>query len=236
VPRCGYVAAGSAAAGGALLALTQPSHECSAAAGTNAYWDARTVRPATPPATQGRPTWADKYAERILFTEADIAAGIDKLAARLNEDYGGPRPTPPLLVGVLHGVYVTLADLTRKLDFDHDVDFVKAASYGSGITAADVKLTVKMKFDVVGRDIILIDELVESGRTFAATADKMRRMGAKSVKTLCLVDKPSCHKVALDIDYWALQASLGPLDVKVIFIATLFILYDNPQWNIPAAE
>ena len=59
------------------------------------------------------------------------------------------------------------------------------------------------------RDIILIDELVESGRTFAATADKMRRMGAKSVKTLCLVDKPSCHKVALEIDYWALQASLG---------------------------
>ena len=61
--------------------------------------------PTKPP----RPTWADKYAERILFTEEQIAAGIDGLAARLTADYGGRRATPLLLVGVLNGVYMTCA-------------------------------------------------------------------------------------------------------------------------------
>ena len=86
-----------------------------------------------------------------------------------------------------------MADLTRKLDFDHDVDFVKASSYGASLTANEVIFNVKMKFDVKGRDIVLVDELVESGRTFGALAEKLRELGASSVKTLCLVDKPGCR-------------------------------------------
>ena len=86
-----------------------------------------------------------------------------------------------------------MADLTRKLDFDHDVDFVKASSYGASLTADEVIFNVKMKFDVKGRDIVLVDELVESGRTFGALAEKLRELGASSVKTLCLVDKPGCR-------------------------------------------
>ena len=86
-----------------------------------------------------------------------------------------------------------MADLTRKLDFDHDVDFVKASSYGASLTADEVIFNVKMKFDAKGRDIVLVDELVESGRTFGALAEKLRELGASSVKTLCLVDKPGCR-------------------------------------------
>ena len=86
-----------------------------------------------------------------------------------------------------------MADLTRKLDFDHDVDFVKASSYGASLTANEVIFNVKMKFDVKGRDIVLVDELVESGRTFGALAEKLRELGASSVKPLCLVDKPGCR-------------------------------------------
>ena len=68
------------------------------------------ARHLAPPAPLNpRPTWADKYAERILFTAEEIAAGIDGLAARLTADYGGRRATPLLLVGVLNGVYMTCA-------------------------------------------------------------------------------------------------------------------------------
>ena len=73
------------------------------------------------------------------------------------------------------------------------MDFVKASSYGASLTANEVIFNVKMKFDVKGRDIVLVDELVESGRTFGALAEKLRELGASSVKTLCLVDKPGCR-------------------------------------------
>ena len=73
------------------------------------------------------------------------------------------------------------------------MDFVKASSYGASLTADEVTFNVKMKFDVKGRDIVLVDELVESGRTFGALAEKLRELGASSVKTLCLVDKPGCR-------------------------------------------
>ena len=78
-----------------------------------------------------------------------------------------PRPPPPLRSSESRPslrlwLWRRLADLTRKLDFDHDVDFVKASSYGASLTADEVTFNVKMKFDVKGRDIVLVDELVES--------------------------------------------------------------------------
>lgn len=150
------------------------------------------------------PKWADHYVERILFTEQEIQAGIDSLAQRLNVDYEGRKP---LVIGVLNGAFVILADLTRRFDFEHDIDFIRAASYGlGGTTSADtVKLTVKMKFDVRGRDIIILDELVETGKTLKAIVELIKSMGAASVKTACLVNK-RCRVVDLKIDYVALEA------------------------------
>lgn len=148
------------------------------------------------------PAWADKYRDRVLYTPEQIQDGVRDLAAQLNRDYAD-KPTP-LLVGVLSGVYMTMADLTRLLEFEHDVDFIKASSYGTEINASAVKIETAMKHDVTGRDVILIDELVDTGKTFASTAAKLKSMGAKSVKLLCVLDKPDAHKVDLKLDYCAL--------------------------------
>merc|ERR1719356_189874 len=111
----------------------------------------------------------------------------------------------PLLIGVLTGVYVTMADLGRQLTFEHDVDFIKASSYGTDISAAACKITMEPKLDVCGRHVILIDEMVDSGKTFACTAAKLTEMGAASVRTLCIVDKVTAHLVDIEVDYCVLR-------------------------------
>jgi hypoxanthine phosphoribosyltransferase len=149
--------------------------------------------------------WADKYCERILFSAEDLQAAIASLAAQLNRDYGGKRDSPPLIIGVLSGVYMTLADLTRQLEFEHDVDFIKASSYGTATTPTEVQLATALNFDLVDRDVIVVDELVDSARTLSSICTTLRGKRARSVKTVCVIDKPLCHKVPFRPDYFALE-------------------------------
>jgi hypoxanthine phosphoribosyltransferase len=167
---------------------------------------------------QRRPTWAEAFVARTLFSEEEIAAGVQELSKRLNAEYGPARAIEekgddtrghdgPLLLGVLNGVFVFLADLTRQLDFEHDLDFIRASSYGTGGTEqGELLVDIKTKFDVRGREVILVDDLVDTGRTLKKLVSTIEAMGAKSVKTLCLVDKVACRKVDLEVDYVALRA------------------------------
>ena len=149
--------------------------------------------------------WADKYCESILFSAEELQAAIASLAAQLNRDYGGRRDSPPLIIGVLSGVYMTLADLTRQLEFEHDVDFIKASSYGTATTPREVQLATALNFDLVDRDVIVVDELVDSAKTLSSICTTLRGKRARSVKTVCVIDKPLCHKVPFRPDYFALE-------------------------------
>ena len=93
---------------------------------------------------------------------------------QLNRDYRGPRSSPPLIIGVLSGVFVTLADLTRQLTFEHDIDFIKASSYGKATTAREVQMATALKFDLAGRDVIVVDELVDSAKTLSSILTTLR--------------------------------------------------------------
>lgn len=134
-----------------------------------------------------------------LHAPEEIGAAVRRIAARLDADF---RDTRPILVGVLKGAFVFLADLARALTVPAEIDFVRAASYGKGTeTSGQVVLLMDMDIPVAGRSVVLVDDIVDSGLTL----DFLRRMiearNPRDVRICALLDKPSRRQVPVPIDY-----------------------------------
>ena len=121
------------------------------------------------------------------------------MARILSEDYRG---SVPVLVGILKGAFVFLADLMRNLAVPVEVDFVRLASYGSGMESkGSVALTKDLETDIQGRDVLVVEDIVDSGRTLKELLEKLGRRNPRSIKTCALLDKRHRREVELHIDY-----------------------------------
>lgn len=136
--------------------------------------------------------------EEILVTEAQLEEAVARLAERLTADVGDKRP---LLVGVLTGAFVFLADLIRRLDFPLEIEFICARSYNEGTEAAELQIIMDLPCDVAGRHVVLVDDILDTGHTLQALTEILRARGAADVRTCCLLDKPSRREVAFEADY-----------------------------------
>ena len=137
-----------------------------------------------------------------LFTEPEIQRRVSELAQEIAGDLHG---RDVCVVAVLKGAFMLLADLLRRL---HDlgvepvVDFVKAGSYGSGDRSGGaVKITLDVSTDLVGKDVLLVDDIVDSGRTLSLLKAHLQAKGAASIRTVVLLDKPSRREVEFKPDY-----------------------------------
>lgn len=147
--------------------------------------------------------WYDAQIENILLTADEIAAGVRDVAARINADY---RDREVILVGVLTGAAVFLSDLMRKLQFPLRVEFVQLRSYGDGtLSDGSVALVKDVCCDVSGRDVIIVEDIVDTGHSLHALVGLLQSRGAASVRTVCLLDKPSRRQVDMSADYCAFQ-------------------------------
>jgi hypoxanthine phosphoribosyltransferase len=151
---------------------------------------------------------AEAATARVLFDAATIARRVAGLAEELRAALGasgasGEAASRPLLVGVLRGAWVFLADLVRVLPPDlADVDFVRARSYGADReSSGKVHITRDVEEDVRGRDVVLVEDIVDSGRTLAALQAHLRGKGARSVRVVTLLDKPSRRVVDVRPDW-----------------------------------
>ncbi|MFQ6098537.1 MAG: hypoxanthine phosphoribosyltransferase, partial [Armatimonadota bacterium] len=103
---------------------------------------------------------------------------------------------------VLKGSIIFLADLLRHLDLDLDVDFVAARSYGSGtVSSGAVEITKEVDTDVAGRDVVLVEDIVDTGVTLRHLIEAFRKRGAASVRVCTLLDKPSRRTTHVPLDY-----------------------------------
>jgi hypoxanthine phosphoribosyltransferase len=135
----------------------------------------------------------------ILFSRDEIEATVRRLATEISRDY---RDRFPLLIGILRGSFVFMADLIRQLDFPLEVDFIGAASYGcSTRSSGQVKLNHRLQSEVRGREVLLVEDIVDTGLTTACLLDHLRRKKPASLKLCALTDKPSRRKVPVTIDY-----------------------------------
>ena len=135
----------------------------------------------------------------ILFTRDEIEATVKKLAAEISQDYHGKHP---LLIGVLKGSFMFMADLIRHLDFPLEVEFITLSSYGRGrSTPGGIKVVQGLRSKVRSRDVIIIEDIVDTGLTIAFLLDYLRKKKPASLKLCALTDKPSRRQVPVNIDY-----------------------------------
>ena len=140
--------------------------------------------------------------ERILLSEEELQKIITRLAGELDADYGHTDSRLVLLC-ILKGSVVFMGDLMKKITVPVEIDFMKVSSYGSGTTTTGnihIALDVNRK-DIDRCDFVIIEDIIDSGRTLSHLSKYLKLKGAKSVKTCTLLDKPSRREVAFEADY-----------------------------------
>jgi hypoxanthine phosphoribosyltransferase len=136
---------------------------------------------------------------KVLITQDKIRQAVAKLAAEIRRDYQGKQP---LLIGILKGSFIFMADLVRELGLPVEVDFIKLSSYGTGTeTSGKVKIVQGLKTPIKSRDLLVVEDIVDTGLTVSFLMDYLRKKKPASLKLCALTDKPSRHKVPVTIDY-----------------------------------
>lgn len=139
----------------------------------------------------------------VLIAREEIAAVVDRLAEEIRRDYLGK---DPLLLGILKGSFVFMADLVRRLDFPLEVDFVRLSSYGQGTESSGrVRVEQGLRSAVRGREVLVIEDIVDTGLTVAYFLGYLRRKKPASLRLCSLLDKPARHRVPVSIDYLGLN-------------------------------
>ena len=137
--------------------------------------------------------------ERILFSEEDLKNACKKMGRQITEDYKGKNP---LLVGILKGSITFMADLMREIDLDCEIDFMVAQSYGdSAVSSGVVQIKKDLETDIKDRDVIIIEDILDSARTLYNVKHTLMERGPASIKIATLLDKNVERAVDLKSDY-----------------------------------
>ena len=134
-----------------------------------------------------------------FLSEEQIQARVAALARRINRDYAGREV---ILIGVLKGAFVFLADLSRRMKIPVKIDFVRAASYGTGTcSSGKVKLTKEPELSLKGKDVVIVEDIIDTGVTLKFLHRCLQARRPRSLTVATLLDKPSRRKVAFQADY-----------------------------------
>lgn len=138
----------------------------------------------------------------ILVSEEEIDSIVKRIANEITEDYKN-KGTKLLLLGILKGSVVFMGDLMKNIDLPVEIEFMKVSSYGRGTTTSgsvNIVLDIQRN-DLANVDIIIVEDIIDSGRTLSYLVEYLKLKGANSVKTVTLLDKPSRREVDFAPDY-----------------------------------
>lgn len=140
-----------------------------------------------------------KDIEEVLVTEEEIQEKVNELGIILTEEY---KDKYPLAIGILKGALPFMGDLIRRIDAYIELDFMDVSSYGNAtVSSGEVKIVKDLNTSVEGRDVLIIEDIIDSGKTLRYLVDLMKYRKANSVKIVTLLDKPAGRKVDLEADY-----------------------------------
>lgn len=135
----------------------------------------------------------------LMLSERTIKNRIKELAAQINSDYAGKTP---VFIGILNGSFIFFADLIREITIDCEVDFLKLSSYGDAkISSGDVRLLKDLNCQVTGRDIIIVEDIVDSGLSMQYIRDLTLKQNPTSFRVVTLLYKPASVKSDIQLDY-----------------------------------
>lgn len=142
-----------------------------------------------------------------IITRDQIQSRLQELAADINRDYAGQ---PLILVGVLKGVFIFLADLIRLLEMPVRVDFVRLRSYGvSDTSSGKVEITKDLEIPIRDEHVLIVEDIIDSGLTLQYLVNHLQQQQPKSLKICCLTDKPERRSLDVPIDYVGFQVPKG---------------------------
>ena len=139
-----------------------------------------------------------KEVERILITDDQIARRIRALARDLARDYAGREL---VVVSLLNGTVMFLADLIRNLSLPLRLDFIGVSSYGAGTESGELVFTKELRLNVRGRDVLLVDDILDTGKTLSRVIPKLRALKPRRIKTCVLLNKAARRVEAVEADY-----------------------------------
>jgi hypoxanthine phosphoribosyltransferase len=137
--------------------------------------------------------------QRVLIPAGDLTARVDELGRQIRGDYAG---RTPILVGVLKGAVVFLSDLMRAIDAPCECDFIAVSSYGASTRSSGiVELTKDLSVSIEGRDVLIVEDIVDTGRTLAYLIRNLETRQPRSLLVCALLDKASRREVPVSLDY-----------------------------------
>jgi hypoxanthine phosphoribosyltransferase len=162
--------------------------------------------------------------ESVLITEEQVQAKVAELAASVSKDYQGRKV---LLVGVLKGAFILMADLARQLTVGHEVDFMAVSSYGSATqTSGVVRILKDLDRDIQGRDVLIVEDIVDSGLTLNYLLKNLRSRRPATVEVCALLYKPEQLKADIEIKYKG-------FDIPSVFVVGYGLDYAERYRSLP---
>jgi hypoxanthine phosphoribosyltransferase len=166
----------------------------------------------------------NEYRLNPLISREQIASIVRDLAGRISSDYG---QTELVLVCVLKGAFMFLSDLVRHLEMPVQIDFVRLASYGSGMKSSGlIEITKDIEVSVEGKDVLIVEDIIDSGRTIRFLKERLALSKPRSVKVCTLLDKKARREVEMEADY------IGK-EVDDVFIVGYGIDFNEAYRNLP---
>lgn len=159
----------------------------------------------------------------ISITRDELQEKIAAVAEKLNKDYADKSP---LLIAILNGSFMFAADLVRYLTFPHEIQFGKFSSYSGMDTTGKVKELIGLTADLEGRDVIIVEDIVDTGITMSHILPQIKAKGAKSVEICTLLMKPEKLQVDLKVKYCAIE-------IQNLFVVGYGLDYDGYGRNYP---
>lgn len=139
---------------------------------------------------------------RLFKNKSEIAEAIQSISKEINKDLKGKKP---LFLGVLNGCFMFAADLLKEIDLDCEISFVKVASYKGMKSTGEVNQLIGLDRAVDGRDVIVIEDIVDTGNTIEVIVDLLKKAACNSVKIATLLLKPEAYQKSIPIDYVAME-------------------------------
>ncbi len=160
----------------------------------------------------------------VLITEEEIKSRVFELGKQISEDFGGE---DIVVIGLLKGCFMFIADLMRAIDSHVEVDFMAVSSYGSGtVSSGEIKVKKDYSIDIEGKNVLVIDDILDTGRTLAFVKDYLSVKSPKSIKICTLLDKPDRRTSKVNVDY------IG-FSVPDQFVVGYGLDYDEKYRNLP---
>ncbi len=145
--------------------------------------------------------------KKLIISRRAIENRVKELGQVITLDYSGKQL---VVIGVLNGAFVFMADLVREIDLPLEIDFVRIASYGSKTySSEEIRLTKGIELSIRGKDVLLVEDIVDTGRSLAFIKEVMEGLGPKSIAVCVLIDKKERRQLPLDINYRGFKVREG---------------------------